>query len=312
MNMNLPKKIACICGALVLIALIVLRSPSFFHIQKQISSKKGIEWLIKQQTVVGPEVGGLGYLLIYKVTPDTLIANRLSDLLTRKTSGVTHDTTIILEQDYTENALVSIESTAGDLLKEQCMGIDNTGQVDKLKNIFLLNKNDIQFAIPRSAGAMITILYFLKKIGISDEGLRDLAIAHLKQADIHYREDVYGLTHIMLTDSDFLDRYLDPADYRREIELFNAILTEFASKKTVTPSEVDMLSEVIVCLKLLGQDTNTLIPPISRKIIAMQNNDGSWDSNFATDPYHTTVVATLAIMDFTKNLRSTGGFCSPK
>lgn len=269
-------------------------------------SEKGVEWLIREQADSGTDSSGTGLRLIYKVTTDPNLAARLFDLVRKNDKLETLNPTIISETDDIYRNWWEIEGVAIKLFKEQCGGKDVSLEVAKLKKIFYGSKNQIKNAIKQKPTLVITTLYFLGKLGISDEILLNHTIQTLRSGNGDSSQELYGLTHIIFVKSDFMESYLNPVDFPKEVELFERLLSTYAKSDEIDLEKADVLSEMIISLKLLGRGESNEINTVRQRLIKMQDDDGSWGGD-----RHTTVVATLALMDFTDTLRKTNGYCSP-
>jgi hypothetical protein len=170
-----------------------------------------------------------------------------------------------------------------------------------------------------SESKKVVAAYFMSELGIGGVRFYDMVVHDVRSAwppqggfrSYPYIFGLYGLTHIVLTGSGYYDRYLEPAGFETEIAAFRSALNEFTAVKKLTATEIDVISEILVCLKLLGVETGPEYSLMRQRIAGYQNPDGSWGSGKATDSatIHTTSVATLALMDFAPAFRSGNVFC---
>jgi hypothetical protein len=140
-------------------------------------------------------------------------------------------------------------------------------QVAKLKIFIYLVKLRLKKSVSKNPNGIIVPLYFLGKLGISEPKLFDQTVESIKHQDEDSIETMYGLTHIIFTKSDYLDRYLDPSGYKKEIEIFQRVLSKYALKEKFSVGEADWLSEIIISLKILRQDNDKYVRLISDKLI---------------------------------------------
>lgn len=112
--------------------------------------------------------------------------------------------------------------------------------------------------------------------------------------------DIYGLTHIILTKSDYYSQYLKIEEYAWEVEKLNELASKLAQQDKWSNVELDTASEVVISLKLLTIKPTENMQKLVEKIKDRQNDDGSWGDSTTRigDQIHHTVVATVALQPF--------------
>lgn len=299
----------------VLFALVaVIASLSFiirqiFQIKpEEVAFRKGVEWLIRQNSIFPPETWGFGYKGIYKLTSDDKVAKELLTIIMERRKKTP---LVIDEKNKKYYSLGVIEQTAKDLLEYQCSGSDITAEREKLRKIFESNKPDIEKEIPRDPTEAVILFYHLGKNGIYDNQLMDQTYSYIKQGETDSIDIIYALTHIVFAESDYFEKYPNPGDFQDEIKKFQNILAKYLKRESLSADDADMLSEVIMSLKLLNQGNNESVKEISQMLINKQNEDGSWgdpDETYGQIIHHT-AVAVLALTDYRKKPRSGNDFC---
>jgi hypothetical protein len=125
---------------------------------------------------------------------------------------------------------------------------------------------------------------------------------------------LYGLTHIVMTKSEYYGRYLDRNEFELEMSTFRQALSRFTSATAMTDFEADILAEILICRKLLRLPPDPLVEIACRRLVQRQNRDGSWGKGqeVSTSKVHHTVVSTLALMEFAPTLQAKSIFCDLK
>jgi len=172
--------------------------------------------------------------------------------------------------------------------------------VAKLNNLFLSKKDEFETNLPVFPANVITALYFLGNIGITDQNMQAEAYSAVENGGDESINNLYGLAHIVITNSNYYSNYVNPLGFPKE-----TALAQSAIPKT---TNIDLLTELVISLKLLGKATGSEVTIGNQKIIDSQHSDGSWGGP-EDDPEHTTLGAALALMDFSKNFRKTDSFC---
>lgn len=99
----------------------------------------------------------------------------------------------------------------------------------------------------------------------------------------------YHVTHVIFIDSDYGLRHLSQKSYTREFQYFINNIDRFILNKNT-----DLVSEFLLCLKILGCTNTKVLDKVVNHIINSQNDDGSWDDSHASKK-HTTIASLLAL-----------------
>jgi hypothetical protein len=112
-------------------------------------------------------------------------------------------------------------------------------------------------------------------------------------AELNYYDVLVGyhVTHVVFIDSDYGLRYLDREKYARELKYFLGNMEKFKCN-----NHVDLVSEFLLCLKVLKATNYRAYKEGMAYIIGSQKDDGSWPQNaYSINNKHTTIVSLLAL-----------------
>ena len=95
------------------------------------------------------------------------------------------------------------------------------------------------------------------------------------------------------------------AGFKEEISGLNKALADFEEVEDLTATELDVASEILVCQKLLRMPVGHEAQKMCRRLVDLQNADGSWGSGdeVTGTKIHNTAVATMALLDFAAEFR---------
>jgi hypothetical protein len=111
--------------------------------------------------------------------------------------------------------------------------------------------------------------------------------------------NLYARTHVIFTASSYYSRHLDPAEFAPELACFARALEQLAASPIREDHWADLASEILIARKILRQPPNAPSEAVGRRLLAMQNADGSWGGGpFSNSKVHFTCMATLALMEF--------------
>lgn len=291
-----------------------LLSKNNFEGEKRGASLRGINWLISNNETIPPDRNG--FIMIHKITADDELANKLFQIIKerkakRKANRFQVDVEINIQDQKYLNWNNELRPIVVELIRKKCNGQESSEGVARVREIISKHQNKIFNSQTVSGGSLLVASYLLNKIGISIEKIHNKTMTDLKTHQNFSIPYIYSLTHIFFTKSDYLSFYLDPKKYTWEINALNATLEKYADGKVLSDVEIDMISEVIISMKLLRLPETTNSEIIYKKLINQQNNDGSWggkDINIGTKTHHT-VVATIALSKFPDRLKEENIFC---
>jgi len=125
------------------------------------------------------------------------------------------------------------------------------------------------------------------------------------------REDIYGLTHIILTKSGYYQRYLKAEEYPWEVEKLKEVAGKMARREKLSNHELDLASEVVIGLKLLRVPENPDVAKLIEAIKSRQQPNGSWGEPGVSmnNRIHHTVVGILALAPFPDELGQGNVYC---
>lgn len=281
-----------------------------FEELKRNASVRGVNWLIANNEIIPSNRNG--FALIYKITADDELASNLLKIIEkRKANRLQMDVKINTQDPKYLNWNNGLRLVVMELIRKKCNGQESSEGVDQVRKIISKHQNGIFNNQTVSAGSLFVASHLLNKIGISIEKIYNRTIADLKIQQNYSIPNIYALTHIFLTKSDYLSIYLDPKEYEWEVNALNAILEKYADEKRLNDVEIDMISEVIISMKLLKLPETANSEIVYKKLINQQNDDGSWGGNgidIGAKTHHT-VVSTIALSKFPDRLKKEDIFC---
>jgi asparagine N-glycosylation enzyme membrane subunit Stt3 len=129
-----------------------------------------------------------------------------------------------------------------------------------------------------------------------------------------YYEYLFAITHIALTESGYLNKYLNPDDYPIEVKALNSSLDELIKLDTINEYQTDIISEVLFSLQIFNIKSNEKTNVLFQKLMTIQNPDGSWGKNTLIPNAipHNTQTAALALMRFNDKFRGPHEYCELK
>lgn len=272
---------------------------------------------------------------IYKLTNKISVRNTIAKEL--KTSSkekykhhnVGRGNTIYINTTGTGNNETDFEEIFDYLLENKCRGGNLESDTKKLRRelemIFQNNRNHFQ------PTTWVIFSYLLKELGekFNTEIYKEIeelsclsekenfsSFSHpMKEKDV---QCLYYLTHLIITRSDYYSHYVE--DKSQKIQKIKSLLNEavlfYSNQEIDKGTEVDILSETLVALRLTKEPINKNMENLYQKIIKLQNPDGSWgtqEEDAVTENsllHHTFVAyAALSLKDDNLTLRDTKVYC---
>lgn len=285
--------------------------------QKEESAERGINWIISQQNVIEPENLVPHLTRLYNVTKNSRFKQRFSKIIAEKKGEIKKIQTSV---DLNNNQYLrwnNLQLIIDELLNKKCSGQEYIQDSEKIQGFIASNSKRI-FPRNRDLTNKLIAAYLLKELGFDKRDFYKNTISEIRGLSVpkdfskEYIASLYASTHIIITESGYFVRYLDAKEYQKELTIFNSALEAY-SRRELDDSSLDILSEILVSLKLLKIPSNGTTERMSRKIISLQNADGSWgiDKGKNSKTHHT-VVATFALMEFAPKLNYVKPYCLAK
>lgn len=273
----------------------------------RISALRGAAWLMDQYDKA-PTVDLAQHLIkLYKITDDKGLRRDIRVLMRAKQPKYSASVFTNAEErplTWDADLLPMIER----ILWQRCEGKDVSKSSAKIAATIGSHK-DVIFPVTIRPSGKLVAAFVLGELGISTGSLKSETVAFLRAnpASImrplsqQATEYLYGLTHSIFTASAYYSQYVDPNVYQEELSVFRSVVGEFAGVPKLTVQEIDILSEVLISMKLLNEEGNANAITITQTIKKQQRPDGSWGmSGYGEEGIiHHTLVATLALLPFT-------------
>lgn len=295
--MNSQRGIWIFVSLLVFFTILILVLNS--EKSEEASVSKGMGWLIKNRGAVSADIAASA---LEK-------ARKISGLNYWSSEELGLSKTILSENNFKKiDSLDSFSDVLDKIIANKCLGEDYQGDGQKINQVLALKK-DLIFSSGTPAQILIT-LYKLGRLGIFLPDVRGKVLNDLKTRSDFSTTYVYGLTHIIFTESDFYGSYLDPQAFDWEKDRLHEILGIFNNKERLDDTELDVGAEVVISLKLLKEGETGDVAIFKKKLINWQNEDGSWgDMSDAENKFHHTYNAAFALMKFPDQFREGDVFC---
>lgn len=215
------------------------------------------------------------------------------------------------------------------LLENKCRGRNLESNTKKLKRelemIFQNNRNRFQ------PTTWVIFSYLLKELGEEfnteiHKEIEELSCLSEKENFFSFsypmkEKDVqclYYLTHLIMTRSDYYSHYVE--DKSPKIQKIKSLLNKavlfYSNQEIYKGTEVDILSETLIALRLTKEPINKNMESLYQKIIKLQNTDGSWgtqEEDAVTENsllHHTFVAyAALSLKNDNLTLKDTKVYC---
>ncbi len=287
--------------------------------QKDESVKNGVGWLIAQEGRVSTRTYVAYLMQIYKTTNDKTLALKLSTIINEKGKGIPQGDTNIDINDKKHLDLRILRPVVQDLLRRKCLDKEYRADAQIVKKFIDINRDEM-FSREIDLSQKIVFFYLIKELGIDTNNLYQSVISEIRSKDSllsdptgkDYNPYLYALTHIIFTESDYYGKYLDRNKYKKELEGLDKAIDVFMKEEEISPFRADILSEILLSKKLLGINSDQKMKKLHERLISLQNSDGSWGDKSEPDGVriHHTVVAILALMEFSPELRGGKIYCS--
>jgi hypothetical protein len=281
------------------------------------AAMRGLSWLVAHKDTMPPGVAAVTFRKIYRVTPDDQLAAELLEIIREAEGALPQVNTAIDIHDRDARHWPNLRPVLTELVRYKCVNLLQEADlkpIEDLRDFYW----DQMFLSTMDLSKKVVAAYLLERLGVTDK-LYDSVLEEVRShgelldqprsyAYIFY---LYALTHIVLTSSDYYDHYLDPAGFKGEIAGFDKALKDYLAVEDMTATEIDVASEMLICLKLLRVPADPPTQKMRRRLVDCQNADGSWGSgNDVTGTrIHNTAVASMALLDFAPEFREGDIYC---
>jgi len=286
--------------------------------QKNKAALSGINWLISKKDHMPTEAAVSNFKKIYKTTADKRLAKKLAELIKEKEAALTdHHTSIDIGDEKYRNWF-ELRPVVEKLLWKKCSREEYRTDTAKIQKLLRSSWNDI-FPQKMILGQRLVAAYLLRELGACTDKFYTTVVSRIRSrsklledpSKYSYFFYLYALTHIIFTESDYYSHYLNPEKFGYEIKGFNTALDRFSAYPELSDNITDILSEILICFKLLRIAPSSKRTAACQTIISRQNPDGSWGGEKETEEakIHHTVVASLALLEFTPIFRAGKIYC---
>ncbi len=268
-------------------------------------AERGVAWLMRHPESVGDDLWLATVARLYRVAVDEAQAGTLAGviraaMIRRPLTCNRYDLRMPAYQDW-----LPLSFRLRDLRRCRYEGLDYSDSAAILEQT-LHAENPIWRG---SLGSRLLLAFMLEQleidVGPSYESVREeIRAACRPTAPAGAFCDVYALTHVVLAESGYFLRYLDPADFEVERSVFRRALHE-ARDAPIDDVGTDILGEILICYKLMRLPLDGDAGVVQRRLAERQNPDGSW-ADLPLRP-HTTSIVTLALLEYAPDLRQEFG-----
>ncbi|HCI05356.1 MAG: hypothetical protein UX26_C0027G0004 [Parcubacteria group bacterium GW2011_GWC1_45_9] len=308
-------------SALVVFAVLYFSysADNLHRLKSEASARNGIVWLLSKKDAMPPEEAVVVFGKIYRMVKDKDMALALKNAIKEKNLELVR---IEPPQDYSDQKFLQWENLGpivNELLFRKCFGEDYQKHAKKLGDFAQENWEKL-FSGHGRASRKLIVSYLLNELGLEFRSQWEAAKEQVLSRQLNLQNPLnldgiaylYDLTHIIYTESDYLGRYLPAQEFSKEAAISRKTLATFSSVGELDFLTADVLSELVVVLKVLRREDGWQIKKIQEKLIAMQNQDGYWggledDSDNAK--IHHTSVAAQALVEFLEMPRQGESYC---
>ncbi len=289
-----------------------------FEQQKAEAARRGTLWLISQKDVIPHNFALVTFRKLYRVAADEQLRAALLNVLREKEAQVQPKDIVFDGTDERYLNWYVLRPVVVDLLNKKCAGEAYASEANKI--VQLLKKHGKTILNEKMIlSQRLVAAYLLCELGVADKRLYRQMVAEIRRQvramknppESRFFFNLYALTHIVFTSSGYYDRYLNKDAFALEITVFRKALRHYTAAPEMNPKIADLLSEILICYKLLGVEPGEPGKKMYRILLDQQNADGSWGNGEQTDSakVHHTVVATLALMEFVPEFRGRDIHC---
>ncbi len=294
--------------------------------QKEEAARKGVDWIINNKDGISRQDRILYLMQIYKITSDEKLAQKLSKIILTEIHNIKiKDTLINLDDPKNLNWQITLRPIVDSLFNKKCAGKEYTNDLNNLKVLLKTHSKEI-FSKDVDLSSKMIAAYILKSLGIDINNFYANTISDIKSQPYTFSEIslenqeystysyLFALTHVIYSESDYYDKYLDPNNYKDIVLKLNKILDMFSAQQNFTGFSADIVPEALSSLKILHIAPDQKKDNLYKKLIISQNPDGSWGTNdeMRSAVAHHTVVAVTALLPFTSEFRKGSIQCGPK
>ena len=279
---------------------------------------RGVNWLISKKDSIPANAALSNFKKIYKTTNDKRLAKKILRVIKEKKKSIARINTSIDIKNKKHLNWFELRPIVEELLRRKCAGEEYMTDAEKIRGLLSSNWNDI-FTKKMLLSQKLVAAYLLGELGAcTDEfyasvtkRIRSRSKVLDKPSGYGYFFYLYALTHIVFTESDYYGHYLNSEKFEPEINGLNKAINRFSSYPEISDNIADILSEILICFKLLQIKPDQRTDRTYQRLIKRQNPDGSWGGEKETlnARIHHTLVATLALLEFSPAFRGKKIYC---
>ncbi len=287
--------------------------------QKKEAALRGVKWMLNQKDTIPAKVVVANLKKIYKTTADKRLAKKLLKVIKEKEKSIDRINTSIDIEDKKHLNWFELRPVVEELLRRKCAGKEYITDAEKIRGLLKSNWDDI-FPQKMIISQKLVAAYLLRELGACTpefytsvtNRIRSRSNVLKNPSGYSYFFYLYALTHILFTESDYYSHYLNSEKFTSEINGFNTAINRFSYYPEISDNIADILSEILICFKLLQITPDQKTDGIYQRLINRQNPDGSWGGEKETEnaKTHHTIVATIALLEFSPSFRGKKIYCS--
>ena len=279
--------------------------------ETQAAAVRGVDWLVAQKDAMPLSFALKNYEKFHRAAADEDIRRQMAGLIREKCRALPTQAPSIDLSDPTMRNWYALRPAVMDLIYLKSLGKPWKAEADKIAQLFAEHGEAI---LPSRAtlSERLVAAYKLQILGVPTGEIYTNTLAEIRaqqpasglSGGMPDMRHLYARTHIIFTASGYYSRYLDPAEFAPEIACFAKALEEFAGWTKMEDIWADLASEILIARKILRQAPDAHSEALRRRLLSMQNADGSWGSGpFSTAKVHHTAMAVLALMEFAPEFR---------
>lgn len=276
----------------------------------QEAAVRGVAWLVRQKDAMPLSFALKTYEKIHRATADENIRRKMAALTQEKLKALPTSASSIDHRNAGMHDWNALKLAVMDLIYLKSLGKPWKSQADQIAQVFS-EHGDAVLPSRTALNERLVAAYQLRILGVPTGEIYTNTIAEIRTqvpnqqlGDLADLLHLYARTHIIFTASSYYSRYLDPGEFGPEITCFAEALKQFTGWAKMDENWADLASEILIARKLLRQNPDAHSEAMRRRLLSMQNADGSWGSDSViTSNVHHTVMAVLALMEFAAEFR---------
>jgi hypothetical protein len=272
----------------------------------QAAALRGLNWLVEKKDAMPLGFALKNFEKIHRATADEGIRQQMARLTREKVKALPDEAPKIDPADPDLHTWYGLRPAVMDLIYLKSLGKPWKTEADKIVQLYAKHGEAI-LPLRSTLSERLVAAYKLKILGVPTDEIYANTLAEIRAQEPAIQQlgggrdmmNLYARTHVIFTASAYYSRHLDPAGFAPEIASFTAALEQFSRWEKMNDSWTDLASEIVIARKILRLPPDANTEALCRRLVALQNSDGSWGSGpFSNGKVHHTAMSVLALLEF--------------